>query len=572
MATAVPLCHEPTLSLSAEAPQLSLVLLRGPPQCHRRISLAFNSSNRIVVGRGLDCDVVLDPWLVFASATHAAITREPSTSDQHEEKKAKKSVKEEEGQYFITDLGSRNGTVVNKKRLCSGVPTSLSHGDTIIFGGMKDIEEGKTIDPAALQREELVVWRVETLSGARDEARLFEMEKDRSTGAAVEGVDELFEKEEPFFTPTNLRATPSEAQLDRYAAYILRAALGSRGEARDAAEAEGGDEIRSSRPTVSLHTAVVVDAEKEAPPSPVSVVAAAPAVECELPVEENDEKSEERHEEIQKVEDERQPLGIEAAAAATPRSRLKPFPPSAAASLPFFLRYAEVRVGKWRWSVPGLPISSEGSSEPSSGRFVSAPSTLSTADQAAEAVGPRSSKRRKRARPAAFLPPPVPAASASPPDPLLCFSLSHWRWSVVGDGSEDKSRSAASVCLLPVASIGSWFYCVKGVQGVAVELRAGVQQLAGGDVPPEIIAAPPEAEGSASSHPNRWIVWAAMDEHGPESGQDAESEEKGERRKEKAFEDWIASVSHYYHGTGLPEPVEVDAEAFQIILDPPTDE
>lgn len=263
---------------------LYLVLLRGPPECHRRIPLyispCFSSSSSsalpqqcsvsdsclrgVVVGRSTSCDVVLDPWLVFASSRHAllsthcdASSEETSGAEERKEKSdgtehhtkdhsklsQRKAISEtgEEESFWVTDLGSTNGTFVNKQRLAPMKPYPLHHGDTIIFGGMQDVDG--FLDTTAMQRSELVVWRVETPGGAEDERRLFSSLEDDMRVSSV-GLDDKAEQEENdkggdlgrstvqkeedgLYEATSLPFRPSEADLDRYASFLLEAALDS---------------------------------------------------------------------------------------------------------------------------------------------------------------------------------------------------------------------------------------------------------------------------------------------------------------------------------------------------------
>ncbi|MGI9458103.1 MAG: FHA domain-containing protein, partial [Aeoliella sp.] len=73
----------------------------------RRIDLP---SDRSVIGRSSDCDVPLD--VAAVSRQHAALVHDG-------------------GQYFVEDLGSRNGTFVNDHRVTKR--TQLRHGDRILI-------------------------------------------------------------------------------------------------------------------------------------------------------------------------------------------------------------------------------------------------------------------------------------------------------------------------------------------------------------------------------------------------------------------------------------------------------
>ena len=67
----------------------------------------------VTIGRGEDNDLVLKTTTV--SREHARLTRK-------------------EGRWFVEDLGSRNGTFVNTKRIPSHAPYSLHHADRIDMG------------------------------------------------------------------------------------------------------------------------------------------------------------------------------------------------------------------------------------------------------------------------------------------------------------------------------------------------------------------------------------------------------------------------------------------------------
>ncbi len=73
----------------------------------RRIELPVNRS---VIGRSSDCDVALD--VAAVSRRHAVLLHE-------------------NGEYFVEDLGSRNGTFVNDHRVTSRIP--LRQGDRILI-------------------------------------------------------------------------------------------------------------------------------------------------------------------------------------------------------------------------------------------------------------------------------------------------------------------------------------------------------------------------------------------------------------------------------------------------------
>jgi sigma-B regulation protein RsbU (phosphoserine phosphatase) len=86
-----------------------LVILHGP-DAGRHISL---TGGRILLGRNADCTITLAGKQV--SRQHANITTA-------------------EGQYFLEDLGSSNGTFVNGKRVAPNRPVPLAEGDTFQIG------------------------------------------------------------------------------------------------------------------------------------------------------------------------------------------------------------------------------------------------------------------------------------------------------------------------------------------------------------------------------------------------------------------------------------------------------
>lgn len=291
-------------------PNLSLVLLRGPSECHRRIPLHISPSTSwplphqsagtesylsgLVVGRSTSCDVVLDPWLVFASSRHALLSVQSSssmivkseTTTREEECGGEKEGskrhtqrtpplremprKGEEEAFWVTDLGSTNGTFVNKYRLPPMKPHPLHHGDTVIFGGMQDVDG--FLDSTAMQRSELVVWRVETPAGAADERRLFASLEDEMTSGSVvlddknteadnskvekRGKSTQLNEEDGLYEATTLPFRPSEHDLDRYASFLLEAAMGStsgccHGNDRDADENGAAPHKNTGMPSFS---------------------------------------------------------------------------------------------------------------------------------------------------------------------------------------------------------------------------------------------------------------------------------------------------------------------------------
>lgn len=78
-------------------------------------TFSADQSRELIIGRDPSCDIQFDPNDDLVSRRHAKITR---VSDAPE--------------YTIADLGSRNGTMVNKKRIFE--PTKLNCGDQIQLG------------------------------------------------------------------------------------------------------------------------------------------------------------------------------------------------------------------------------------------------------------------------------------------------------------------------------------------------------------------------------------------------------------------------------------------------------
>jgi serine protease Do len=74
-----------------------------------------NKSRELIIGRDPSCDIQFDPNDDLVSRRHAKITRVSEVPE-----------------YTIADLGSRNGTLVNKKRIFE--PTRLNCGDQVQLG------------------------------------------------------------------------------------------------------------------------------------------------------------------------------------------------------------------------------------------------------------------------------------------------------------------------------------------------------------------------------------------------------------------------------------------------------
>jgi pSer/pThr/pTyr-binding forkhead associated (FHA) protein len=69
------------------------------------------TKDRVVLGRGAECDVVLE---------------NPGISRQHAE-----IIRDEEGGFILKDLGSQNGTLLNKKRVKEA---ALGESDVLSIG------------------------------------------------------------------------------------------------------------------------------------------------------------------------------------------------------------------------------------------------------------------------------------------------------------------------------------------------------------------------------------------------------------------------------------------------------
>ena len=94
---------------------LKLINLRSDLTCKVIESYPLHEDN--IVGRSRKCDIhINDPYL---SKEHAEIYME-------------------KGKYYIQDLGSTNGTYVNKNKL-SSQPVKLKDNDKIIFGDIRFI-------------------------------------------------------------------------------------------------------------------------------------------------------------------------------------------------------------------------------------------------------------------------------------------------------------------------------------------------------------------------------------------------------------------------------------------------
>ena len=79
---------------------------------------ASSSTDRMTIGRAPSSDVVLLDESI--SRTHAELAWDATA-----------------GSARVTDVGGRNGTLVNGIRLTEGVPTNLESGAVIVFGAVK---------------------------------------------------------------------------------------------------------------------------------------------------------------------------------------------------------------------------------------------------------------------------------------------------------------------------------------------------------------------------------------------------------------------------------------------------
>lgn len=108
-----------------------LLVVRGP-ETGRRIEL---DHDRAVIGRHPDCEIVLD--VAAVSRQHAVVSRR-------------------NGQYLLEDLGSRNGTYVNGRRLSEITP--LADGDRVVicdvtFDFLGDVRPRGVSDESSLSVE-----------------------------------------------------------------------------------------------------------------------------------------------------------------------------------------------------------------------------------------------------------------------------------------------------------------------------------------------------------------------------------------------------------------------------------
>ena len=88
--------------------------LLDPGESSLQVGRAFPLKPRTAVGRGPDNDIILDDG--FVSTRHAILTLK-------------------KGEWWVKDLGARNGTWINDSRI-SG-EASLSPGDLVAFGPVR---------------------------------------------------------------------------------------------------------------------------------------------------------------------------------------------------------------------------------------------------------------------------------------------------------------------------------------------------------------------------------------------------------------------------------------------------
>ena len=101
----------PARQSKAERRKVVQLTVIEPPEMRGR---TFPLDAEVTLGRAAGCQVVIDD--TYASQIHARLFAR-------------------DGQYFVEDLGSTNGTFVNRgKRLAPGTRQPLSDGDELIVG------------------------------------------------------------------------------------------------------------------------------------------------------------------------------------------------------------------------------------------------------------------------------------------------------------------------------------------------------------------------------------------------------------------------------------------------------
>lgn len=549
----------------------------------------------MTIGRSVTCDVVLEPWLVYASSLHASLSLRPDSSDN--------GISTEEQLLWLTDLHSSNGTFVNKRRLPPGedhaVP--LHHGDVVVFGGMRDVEGELEAD--ALQRAELVMWRVETATGVRDERRLFgELEgvegvngEERLTDTTAghpPGLDALYEE-------TPLTLLPQEEDLDKYTEYLLRRAA-----ATAAGSSSGGGGAHNhpprspppplptpsmnetpTRPTVALTTSTMQAtsptpaAEQPHTPTPQKSNAT-PGLVLDLcglhsPGEGEDDESSGLAKPISAL-----PELFPASSASTPQGKHAASPAarhritgSHAQLSPFY--FTSVRVGAWR-----LLLSGDGEATTTRSRPVHCFPLPSTGASLPPNQSPSSRKRTRSTTTAAT----TSSSSDGGAPAALTFSESHWLWPM-----RRPSDDTTIACVLPSSAIGTVLVCVEEDRcGLAIELHKSVTRLPcalPADVFLEEAGDPFLSSATAPHHPPpRWVVWCfertscdggAASPPGPAaSSTNPKKRLKAATATEQqplpslmeSFGPWVVALYQSYRTVGLPEPHCVDGATFDYIL------
>lgn len=113
--------------MKTEIGPCTLIQESGPGEIGR---IRVTPARPVVIGRSASCDVhIEDP--------------EASISRRHLE------VKYDAGRWFVTDLGSRNGTELNGHRIDPDMPTALNSGDLIVMGSwsLRVLGDPKTAAP-----------------------------------------------------------------------------------------------------------------------------------------------------------------------------------------------------------------------------------------------------------------------------------------------------------------------------------------------------------------------------------------------------------------------------------------
>jgi hypothetical protein len=107
--------HHLNAATMAEAPQTQTSPVRFMPIRPPQAAEGAHGSTWFSVGRTIDSEIVINDYTV--SKQHARMKEDPPT-----------------GQFIVQDLGSTNGSWVNKKRLIKGDSRPLKSGDALRFG------------------------------------------------------------------------------------------------------------------------------------------------------------------------------------------------------------------------------------------------------------------------------------------------------------------------------------------------------------------------------------------------------------------------------------------------------